>query len=105
MVFAKARGLVVTVAVLTLLSAMGSFAADEIPDSDAVMTALVDELARSMEMQLTDLEKPYFIHYTVEDSLHFSLQATYGALVGDDSGRSSAGAPRRRLVVHAGTHR
>jgi TldD protein len=48
---------------------------------DIVMDAMSDELSRSMtELQLKDLEKPYFVQYIVVDEEEYTGQATYGAL-------------------------
>jgi len=48
---------------------------------DAVMTAMSDELNRSMsELQLKDLDKPYFMQYVILDEEEYSGQATFGAL-------------------------
>ena len=61
---------------------------DTLPDSDVLMRALGDEIARSMNLQMEDLEKPYFIQYTVEDSVSYQLTATYGAITGKARDRS-----------------
>lgn len=64
-------------------------AADEaLPDSDALLRALVDELDRSMNLRLEDLEKPYFIQFDVDDTLSYQLTASYGALTGSSRNRS-----------------
>lgn len=54
--------------------------ADE--SKDVVLAAMQDELNRSMEkLQLEDLEKPYFVAYTVWDVVRFDIHANFGALV------------------------
>jgi TldD protein len=48
---------------------------------DIVLNAMHDELNRSMsELQLKDLEKPYFIQYILVDEEEYTGQATFGAL-------------------------
>ncbi len=48
---------------------------------DVIMKAMRDELARSMQqLQLENLEKPYFIAYRVMDSDHAGVSASFGAL-------------------------
>ena len=37
-------------------------------DQDVVFKALADELQRSMTLRLEDLDQPYFIQYTVDDT-------------------------------------
>lgn len=69
-----------------LLAALGACVApalageEQVPESPALLQALVDELARSMELQMEDLERPYFIQYNVGDVLSYDLSAKYGAL-------------------------
>jgi predicted Zn-dependent protease len=55
------------------------------PQTDNVMRAMKDELQRSVkELQLNDLEKPYFIQYVVVDEDQYEAQATFGALESSD---------------------
>jgi TldD protein len=64
-------------------------AADEpLPDSDALLRALGDELERSMRLQMEDLEKPYFLQFDVDDTLGYQMTAAYGALTASDRDRS-----------------
>jgi TldD protein len=57
--------------------------------SDVVFQALRDELTRSMDqLQLKDLERPYFIEYSVLDSEFFTATATFGALVSSSRGKN-----------------
>jgi len=50
--------------------------------SDPVFRAMTDELNRSsVQLQLSNLDKPYFVHYVVMDEDEFSAQGTFGALV------------------------
>ena len=52
------------------------------------MKALVDEIQRSMDLQMEDLEQPYFIRYTVEDSILYEITASYGDLTSSERRRS-----------------
>jgi len=61
---------------------------------DVVLRAMRDELDRSMkQLQLENLEKPYFISYHVQDTRVLSTSATFGALLVGNVGRA------RRLGV------
>jgi len=74
---------------LVLGGGRGSVAATEaLPDGGEIMRALADELTRSMNLQMEDLEKPYFIQYTVDDSVIFRLAASYGSITSSDRRRS-----------------
>ena len=62
--------------------------------SDPVLKAMGDELNRSItQLKLNDLDKPYFIQYTVYDDEDFKASATFGSLT-----RTS---PSHDRVVHA----
>ena len=77
--------------VALLFSAMMTLpvlAVETLPDSKELMRALTDEIKRSMNLQMEDLEKPYFIQYTVDDSLAYQLTANYGAITSSDRHRS-----------------
>jgi hypothetical protein len=50
-------------------------------DSDPVLRAMKDELARSRQLRIISLDAPYFIEYRVEDVNVFSVDAMLGALV------------------------
>jgi TldD protein len=55
-------------------------------EEDTVLKALKDELARSVDqLQLNDMEKPYCIEYSVEETETFAVRAIFGAVV--SSGR------------------
>src|SRR5262249_55316561 len=57
--------------------------------ADPVMRAMGDELQRSVaELQFKDLEKPYFIQYTMVDQERYRASATFGALTASDTGRA-----------------
>ncbi len=56
---------------------------------DVLLKALKDEMNRSMEeLQLKDMEKPYYIEYAVEDAETFVIKAVFGAIVESDNDRS-----------------
>jgi len=85
----KRRELLVWILLLIGLLTGNTEAKEEaLPASDAIMKAMVDELARSMSLQMEDLEKPYFIQYKVDDKLTYSITAKYGTLIFSDRSRS-----------------
>src|SRR5271157_340549 len=56
---------------------------------DVVLRAMRDELDRSMkQLQLENLEKPYFIAYHVQDTRMLNASATFGALLAGNIGRA-----------------
>ena len=62
--------------------------------SDPVFRAMTDELNRSVvQLQLSNLDKPYFVHYIVLDEDEFAARATFGALVESE--------PTRQRLVYA----
>jgi predicted Zn-dependent protease len=67
---------------------------------DLVMLALRDELARSQELQLEDIEAPYFLQFRIADRQGHRMSASHGGLV------SSASTNRRTLNadVRAGSY-
>ncbi|MEM7166378.1 MAG: metallopeptidase TldD-related protein, partial [Planctomycetota bacterium] len=74
--------------VLALLAVPAAYA-DEFPEAnDTIFRALIDELNRSMTLQLEDLEKPYFIQYGVNDTHTRRVSASYGAIVRETDNRS-----------------
>lgn len=78
---------------ISCLLAMGAVSlplqADEtLPDSGVIMRALSDEITRSMKLQLEDLEKPYFLRYTVDDSITYQISAAYGTITSFERDRS-----------------
>jgi len=62
--------------------------ADEVPESDVVFRALSDELKRTMTLRLADLDKPYFVQYSVDDTATYRITASYGSIVNSDQNRS-----------------
>src|SRR5262245_20414719 len=63
-------------------------AADKAVRDDVVMKALVDELGRSMTLQLEELKSPYFVEYSVTDRAQHRFVATCGAIVSSDESKS-----------------
>jgi predicted Zn-dependent protease len=58
-------------------------------EEDVILEALKDELARSVdELQLEDMEKPYYIEYSVEETETFALRAIFGAVASSRSDKS-----------------
>lgn len=56
---------------------------------DVLIRALKDELKRSVDdLQLKDLEKPYYVEYAVEDTTTFVIEAKFGATVKSNKNRS-----------------
>jgi len=56
---------------------------------DVLLKALRDEIARSIEeLQLEDLERPYYIEYAVEDAETLFIKAVFGAVVKSNRSRS-----------------
>lgn len=65
--------------------------------TDAVLDAMQTELKRSMTLTLNQLDKPYYLSYTVDDEHTWSASATLGGLVSSNS--SDFRVPRLRLRV------
>ena len=83
-------GLTLALAGLALLPAPARAAAPG-DAQDPVMRAMRDELARSMaQLQLENLEKPYFISYRVRDARNQSVAAQFGSALGRGENRSRA---------------
>ena len=52
------------------------------PSEDPIFRALEDEMERSMkELQMGNLERPYYLEYYFEDGKHWTLSASLGGLV------------------------
>ncbi len=73
---------------LGILGSMPAAGAQRLPDSKELMRALVDEITRSMNLQMEDLEKPYFIQYSVDDSIVYRIAAQYGDVTESERVRS-----------------
>ncbi len=76
---------------VVLLALLGATAR---ADDEVLMQAMRDELARTMaELRMEDMDKPYFVAYTVRDTEWLSAGASFGALLPSSRNRS------RRLSV------
>src|SRR5580704_14017320 len=64
---------------------------------DAVLDAMQTELKRSMTLTLNQLDKPYFLSYTVDDEHTWSAAATLGGLLSSNS--NTYRIPRIRIRV------
>lgn len=79
-----------TAVILASVGLTSSFASaqDESRQRDVVVRALVDELQRSMTMQLEGEEPPYFVEYGVDDTSSLRVSASCGGLTASDTGRN-----------------
>lgn len=51
--------------------------------NDVILDAMTDELNRSMKsLQIENMEKPYYLEYTITDNRQLRIQAVFGALTG-----------------------
>lgn len=74
--------LLLTVAGAPLLSA---------GEEDVLLSAMRDELKRSTEqLELAEMEKPYFIEFAVQDSERYRIEAVFGALTQSDHSKNRA---------------
>jgi hypothetical protein len=69
-------------------SAAGAGGDGELSDGEVLIKAVTDELDRSMSLKLKDLEKPYFIQYSIDDTITFSIMARLGTIVSSSKDRS-----------------
>jgi TldD protein len=76
-----ARVAIVSAILWMALFSTGAHPGTPAENRDTVLRAMSDELDRTMsELQLKDLEKPYFVQYTVLDEDEYAGRATFGAL-------------------------
>lgn len=94
-----AKPLILGVVLFVSLScSVASAAPGVLPDNDVMTRALVEELSRSMEeLVLGNLPRPYYIQYTAQDRLTYSLRAAYGGLIKSDESRSRYAISRVRV--------
>jgi TldD protein len=64
---------------------------------DPLLNAMKDELQRSRTLEISGLDKPYFIEYTVEDVRAYGVSATLGGILAKNSGHNRV--PRTRIRV------
>jgi len=87
------RRLAVTPALVAVCAGIAFSAAQ----TDPVLDAMQAELKRSMTLTLNQLDKPYYLSYTVDDEHTWSAAATLGGLV--SSSNSDFRVPRLRMRV------
>src|ERR1700749_1320559 len=85
----------VTAVSLSLAGALSGVLAAAQPDP--VFDAMQAELKRSMTLTLNQLDKPYYLAYTVDDEHTWSATATLGGLIGSNT--SDFRVPRLRIRV------
>ncbi len=52
-------------------------------ENDVILDAMTDELNRSMKsLQIENMEKPYYIEYTITDNRDLKIEAVFGAVTG-----------------------
>jgi predicted Zn-dependent protease len=51
------------------------------PPADPLLQAMHDEVARSRDLAITNLEPPYFVQYVVDESDSFSVSASLGGVI------------------------
>jgi hypothetical protein len=71
-----------------------------VDSSDVVLKAMHDELQHSRGLDSVNLEKPYFISYTIEDGTNFGAIASLGGIIGTSSTRFRA----PRVEVRVGSY-
>lgn len=59
------------------------FAADNGPDprKDTLLRAMLDEIARAKTLQISNLEKPYFVSYSISESDNATVTASLGGII------------------------
>jgi hypothetical protein len=63
------------------MAALFALAASALCGSDAVYDAMQAELARSMTLSLSNLDKPYFVSYAIDDGMAWTAAASDGGLI------------------------
>jgi len=86
---------------LALSGTVSSFGADTAAalKSDVQLRAMADELARTKTLQLNNLDKPYFVQYSISDSEEVVITASLGGILTSGRGRSRG----PRVEVRVGT--
>ena len=90
------RAVVAGVVSLSLV-ATGLIAQAPPAESDTILRAMKDELERSRALKVVDLDKPYYIEYSLEDSDFFTVSASLGALI--SANRNRARVPQVQVRV------
>ena len=69
----------VSIVFLVLVTSLSLKSSAQTSGDDVILRAMQDELQRSVkELQFKDLEKPYFIQYTILDREEYDAEATFG---------------------------
>src|SRR5277367_5028217 len=68
-------------ALLTLPLLISLVAAQAPSDQDVLLKAMQDEMARTRQLRIVNLDVPYYVEYRVEDDATLEIEATLGALV------------------------
>src|SRR5450759_2300334 len=79
-------------AALVLAAAAGPLAA-----ADPLLDAMRAELDRSRTLKLGDLEPPYYVEYSLEDTSSYSVAASMGGLLDARSNRARSSAVQVRV--------
>ncbi len=66
-------------------------------DQDPVLRAMLAELDRSKALRVVDLDKPYYIEYSIEDADTYNVSATLGGLM--NASRSRARVPQVQVRI------
>jgi len=90
---------------IAILCVAGILSAQSTPEAtskahssdDPLLAAMKDELQRSRTLQISGLDKPYFIEYTVEDLYSYGTSAVLGGIVVRNSNHNRI--PRTRIRV------
>ena len=90
----KNASISILVSLLLVVASSAAGETVELPDSPILMRAMVDEINRSLGLQMEDLDQPYYIQYTVDDVINYEISAAYGTITSFDRDRS------RRFFVH-----
>ncbi len=64
---------------------------------DPVFDGMKTELGRAATLSLGQLEKPYFISFSIDEGMSWSASATFGAIVGENSSPFRAGEVQLRV--------
>jgi len=90
---------VLQVAILALCSLLSTlaFAATPAIRKDLQLRAMLDELARAKTLQLNNLDKPYFVQFSIGDSNSVFITASLGGILATGGGRSRS--PRVEIRV------
>jgi len=68
--------------------------------NDVQLRAMLDEMARAKTLQLNNLDKPYFVQYSISDSDDVFITASLGGIVSSGSGRARS----PRVEVRVGSY-